>query len=617
MISNSTIPDNSTAGEKEQSIQTEPGTHVEVHPLGSRARVLLTSVFGPYAQDDQFGSREINPMELYHNQVTRVQGPFSLRMFHRSWGLMMIQSNIKAPCTLLDFPTHDRLIDELKNNEYDVVGISSILVNLRKVQEICQLVRKYQPGAQIVIGGHIANMPDLKDRVDADHIVQGEGIRWFRNYLKEDTHQPVNHPLITSGIGARCLGMNVKEKPSDVAATLIPSVGCPLGCNFCSTSAMFGGKGKFLNFYTTGDDLFEIMVQLEMRMNVSSFFVMDENFLFHKKRALRLLELIEEHNKSWSIYVFASANILRMYSMDQLIRLGISWVWMGLEGESSQYNKLKGIDAHELVKELQDNGVRVLGSTIIGFDEHNSENIDDVIDYAVSYDTDFHQFMLYTPLPGTELHKEMSLQGVIKSDDEYDIVNMHGQHSFNYNHSQIKNGEETEMVTRAFQKDFEINGPSVVRIVRTTLAGWKKHKSHPDPRIRKRYEFDARGLGTSYSAMVAACLHYFEKDPVMKKKLKNLLKELHKEFGMKSRISSLLGGRFLLWKAIREQKKLASGWTYEPPTFYEKNNAYEKTERTKEKSQAVTCEYIDLNCPVSSKKQRSIMSAISTDAQSG
>ena len=75
-----------------------------VHPAGSKARVLLTSVFGPYAQDDEYGSRTLNPMELYHNQVTRMQGPFSLRMFHRSWGLMLIQANIEAPCTLLDFP---------------------------------------------------------------------------------------------------------------------------------------------------------------------------------------------------------------------------------------------------------------------------------------------------------------------------------------------------------------------------------------------------------------------------------------------------------------------------------------------------------------------------------
>ena len=85
-----------------------------IHPAGSRARVLLASVFGPYGQDDEYGSRRMNPMELYHNQVTRTQGAFSLRMFHRSWGLMMIQANIEAPCTLLDFPTLDRFIEEIR-----------------------------------------------------------------------------------------------------------------------------------------------------------------------------------------------------------------------------------------------------------------------------------------------------------------------------------------------------------------------------------------------------------------------------------------------------------------------------------------------------------------------
>src|SRR5579871_1781998 len=102
------------------------------HPKGSSARVLLTSVFGPYAQNDGFGSRAINPMELYHNQVTREQGIFSPRMFHRSWGIMMIQSNISAPCTVLDFPTREVFAQELVRGKYDIVGISSIIVNVGK-----------------------------------------------------------------------------------------------------------------------------------------------------------------------------------------------------------------------------------------------------------------------------------------------------------------------------------------------------------------------------------------------------------------------------------------------------------------------------------------------------
>ena len=162
------------------------------HPLGIHAKVLLTSVFGPYAHDDEYGSRVINPMELYHNQVTRVEGPFSLRMFHRSWGLMLIQANIAAPCTLLDFPTLDRFVEEIKSRRYDVVGISSITTNVLKVKRMCELIRQHLPEAVIVVGGHVANIADLETRIDADFIVRGEGVRWFRRYLGEDPNQP--HP---------------------------------------------------------------------------------------------------------------------------------------------------------------------------------------------------------------------------------------------------------------------------------------------------------------------------------------------------------------------------------------------------------------------------------------
>jgi hypothetical protein len=137
-------------------------SHVERHPKGTQARILLSSVFGPYARDDEFGSRSINPMELYHNQVTRAQGSFSLRMFHRSWGIMLIQANISAPCTVLDFPTRNDFEREITAHPYDVIGISSIIVNIAKVREMCRMIRKLSPNSTIVIGGHIAAIPGVR-----------------------------------------------------------------------------------------------------------------------------------------------------------------------------------------------------------------------------------------------------------------------------------------------------------------------------------------------------------------------------------------------------------------------------------------------------------------------
>lgn len=543
------------------------------HPKGVEARVLLSSVFGPYAQNDEYGSRVENPMELYHNQVTRVQGPFSLRMFHRSWGLMLIQANISAPCALLDFPTLDRFVAELRGQVYDIIGIGSIVSNVLKVRKMCRLVRQYQPWATIVVGGHIANVRDLSQHIDADYIVPGEGVRWFRRFLGESSEQPIRHPLIQSGLGTRCFGIMAREQPGDVAATLIPSVGCPLGCNFCSTSAMFGGKGRFVNFYSDGDALFDVMRQLADALRVRSFFVMDENFLLHRPRAIRLLELMRQYGKPWSLYVFSSANVLAKYAMEELVGLGVSWVWMGLEGESSQYAKLRGVDTRELVADLQSHGIRVLGSSIIGLEEHSPENIDAAIDYAVSHSTDFHQFMLYTPIPGTPLHAELAAQGRMKDGSEFHPGDIHGQSIFNYRHPRIPAGDETEMVVRAFTRDFETNGPSVARIARTTLAGWKRYKHHPDSRLRERYAWEARQLGTTYAAVVAASRSYLRARPALYGKMSELLRDLRAEFGVKAGASALFGGPFVRWRMEAEGRRLAAGWTYEPPTFYEINAA--------------------------------------------
>ena len=542
-----------------------------VHPLASKARVLLSSVFGPYAQDDTYGSRAMNPMELYHNQVTRVQGPFSLRMFHRSWGLMLIQANIEAPCALLDFPTLGRFVQEIRDNHYDIVGISAIPPNVLKVRKMCELIRQHLPHATILVGGHISNLSDLADRIDADHVVKGEGVRWMRRFLGENADAAINHPLISSAFGARNAGVMLRDEPGDVAATLIPSVGCPLGCNFCSTSAMFGGKGKFISFYETGDELFDVMCQLEETMQIQSFFVMDENFLLHRRRALRLLALMKTHDKAWSLYVFSSAKVLRTYDMTQLVRLGISWVWLGLEGKDSQYDKLHGVDALELVRELQSHGIRVLGSTILGMDDHTPENIDDVIDYGVRYETDFHQFALYLAVAGTPLEAELEARGVIKSESEYDIADIHGQFIFKHHHAHIRDGRETGFLLRAFDRDFQVNGPSTARIARTTLAGWKRYKNHPNACIRRRYEREARDLGASHSALVGAARLYYRGRPELRAKMSALLKDLHREFGLRSRLYATLGGRYLLRRIRKEAKRLAAGWTYEPPTFYEKS----------------------------------------------
>ncbi|MGA2273118.1 MAG: cobalamin-dependent protein [Bryobacteraceae bacterium] len=541
------------------------------HPKGTGARILLSSVFGPYAQDDAYGSRAINPMELYHNQVTREQGAFSLRMFHRSWGILLIQRNISAPTTVLDFPTRAAFEAELTSQDYDIVGISSIIVNVGKVREMCRIVRRLAPKATIVVGGHVAAIPGIEKMIDADHIVRGDGISWMRRFLGEDEAAPIVHPEIVSGFGARTLGMRLPQSKGSTAATIIPSVGCPMGCNFCTTSAFFGGKGKFLNFYNTGGELFGVMSHMESKLGARSFFMMDENFLLHKRRALELLECMKAGSKPWSLYVFSSANAIGQYSMRELVELGVSWVWMGLESEHSAYDKLKGTDSMRLTRELHENGIKVLGSTIVGLEHHTPENIQGEIEHAVAHDTDFHQFMLYTPVPGTPLFFQMQEQGRML--EGVDLADIHGQGQFNFQHAAISREDSKRFLDWAFRRDFERNGPSIYRICRTTLEGWLRYKNDPDPRVRARFAREARSLRDGYAAALWAMeRHLASTNVAVAEKIRTLREEVGREFGVFSRVLGRVLGPVMLWSARREERRLASGQTYEPRTIIERRN---------------------------------------------
>jgi hypothetical protein len=129
------------------------------------------------------------------------------------------------------------------------------------------------------------------------------------------------------------------------------------------------------------------------------------------------------------------------------------------------------------------------------------------------------------------------------------------------------------MLECAFKRDFDFNGPSLVRIARTTWKGWRRYHSHPDERIRRRYAFEARQLATQFSAIVWASRRYFKRrrNVAMVRKIGGVLRDLYRSFPLRARLAAFIGGRYVFRKVLREERRLAAGWTYEPPTFVERN----------------------------------------------
>lgn len=157
--------------------------------------------------------------------------------------------------------------------------------------------------------------------------------------------------------------------------------------------------------------------------------------------------------------------------------------------------------------------------------------------------------------------------------DNVDLADIHGQDRFNFKHAAISREDSKRFLDWAFRRDFERNGPSLARICRTTLNGWRRYKNDPDPRVRARFAWEARTLRDGYGAVLWAMEKYLRRsNTAVAERIHALRKDVGREFGFFSSVVSRVLGPALLWSARREQRRLTAGMTYEPPTIIERRN---------------------------------------------
>lgn len=427
-------------------------------------KVLLSGVFGPFGVDDDYGRNE-NVMELFHNQVTKAQGSASLRLHHRSFGLYFMAENIDADVTVLDFPSKKAFIKEV-SKKYDIVGISFIAPNFSKAREMARLVREISPDSIIILGGHGAAIESLEKLISCDYVVKGEGIAWLRAFLGQDTSAPITHPEMASNEYHRVFGIPM---PGVTAGLLVPGVGCDYGCRFCSTTHFFG---KSYKSFIPPEKLFETACSMYKKSKYDTFFVLDENFLRHAQNAKVLLSLMIKEKKYFKFHIFASADAVIDFGIENLARLGVHLVWIGVESKTGVVMpKNQGIDHAELVSDLRNHGISVLTSSILCMEHHNQENIKNDIEYMINLKADMCQFMLLTSLPVTGVYNEHKEKGVLKLDLPYE--EWHGQKILNYVNDSFPDNSPEEWINFAFKEEYERNSSSILRMLETAIMGYK------------------------------------------------------------------------------------------------------------------------------------------------
>ncbi len=306
-------------------------------------------------------------------------------------------------------------------NWADTVGISSITSTIPRAFFLGDQARDL--GKRVIFGGpHVTFLPDeaLKH---GDFVVRGEGeetliellealetgktldgIQGFSFWEEGQTKHNPDRPLVTdlNTLPIPDFSLIRGWNPRHGVVPVATSRGCPYACKFCSVVSMFG-RG----YRVRSNDL----IMEEVRANASEakhLFFCDDNFAANPTRAKDLLRRMKEEGRhpEWSTQVRAESAFDQEFL--ELLRETRCWgVYIGFESASPQVLKAYGKKQDEnvmrqAVKAFHRHGIHIHGMFIVGADEDTPETIRETIRFSLKNRVDSAQFMMLTPLPGTE-----------------------------------------------------------------------------------------------------------------------------------------------------------------------------------------------------------------------
>ncbi|MBT3984044.1 MAG: hypothetical protein HOE90_22000 [Bacteriovoracaceae bacterium] len=442
-------------------------------------KLLFSSVCKPIGPS--VGDGESVGYELLHGQVTRSQHIYSPRVVHKQFSLDYIAENLDCPSTVLHYPSKRTFISELKKG-YEVLGISFVLSTFHHAKIMCELARKYSPQTKIILGGYGTVVSDEELTPICDAICKEEGVGFMRRYLGQPTLavEDYIHPTIRSRL--RIFGIPVSH-----TAMIFAGLGCPNGCDFCSTSHFF--KREHIKLLPTGDNIFEVMKKhREIDPNMDHT-ILDEDFLLNKKRGLSFLHRCRKEKMNFSTFAFASVKALSQYTMDELTEMGIDGVWVGYEGKKSGYEKHDGVDIDKLIAKLQDHGITVLSSMILGIPYQSEDIARKEFKGLLQNSPCLTQYLIYGPTPGTPFYENVMKDQLLDPELVSDRIKYYKKCTGFYamvKHPSMEKEKIEKLQREFYQKDFETLGPSIFRIAEVKLSGYHKYHNHVNPLLRSK-----------------------------------------------------------------------------------------------------------------------------------
>ncbi|MEM6533908.1 MAG: magnesium-protoporphyrin IX monomethyl ester anaerobic oxidative cyclase [Myxococcota bacterium] len=350
----------------------------------------------------------------------------------------------------------ETLADMLREEDAPtLIGCTAITPSIYQAQKTLQIAKSIHPNAVTVLGGiHATFMYKqvLSEEPSIDYIIRGEGEEVLINFVealnagtldaqrrniaglayREDERiiaTPANPPIRQlDGLHA---DWSILDWDDYIYIPLgkrvaIPNFarGCPFTCSFCS-------QWKFWRTYRTRTpkNFVDEIERLVNEHDVGFFILADEEPTIHRKKFIALCEELinRDLDIQWGINTRVT-DILRDEDVLPLYRkAGLVHVSLGTEA-SAQLNlerfrkETTVADNKKAIQLLRENGMIAEAQFIIGLENETPETIEDTYKWAMDWECDMANWIMYTPWPFSDLFEELADKVEVRDYARYNFV---------------------------------------------------------------------------------------------------------------------------------------------------------------------------------------------------
>ncbi len=191
------------------------------------------------------------------------------------------------------------------------------------------------------------------------------------------------------------------------ASLLSVTRGCPFGCDWCNIPIYQGLKTRFRPMDRVVEDM--------RKLSGKEFYVTDDMIMLKRKEIETYMIELCEKVKDFNLNMFLSASPAMNTDpnfIKHIAKAGAKSMYTVFAsdpfskafytGNARMYQK-----AIDLVKMLEDNGIRFFGSFSVGFDFQDERQFDFILEFCDKANVKTAEFFIATPFPSTNFWKQI------------------------------------------------------------------------------------------------------------------------------------------------------------------------------------------------------------------